>query len=151
MPRQIQLPTDESPMGPEYQRRVQEVDPDLIITNHRITGWAVWREEADERGTFYRRIAACKPGVTEFNIDALCAGLRQRDTYLRGRSHVDQMEQHLKEIEKEEADREQRMVEAFMPHHEELAWTVARSTGDLTRQISLAGVFDKPAAITVVD
>src|SRR5688572_28173588 len=131
-PRQIMLPTDESPMGPEYQRRVQEVDPDLLITNHRLTGWAVWREEADEKGKFYRRIAQCKPGVTTFDINELVAGLRARDTYLRGRSHVEQMEQHLRELDWEAEQREQAAADALMPVYERMAFYAAKASGDLS-------------------
>jgi hypothetical protein len=123
-------------MGPEYQKLIQEVDPDLIITNHRVTGWAVWREESDEKGTFYRRIAQCKPGVTEFDITSLCAGLRARDTYLRGRSHTDQMEEHLRDLDREERAREAAAADALMPVYDRLAHYAAKASGDLSISIS---------------
>jgi hypothetical protein len=143
--RKIHLPADHSVMGPEYQRRIQEVDPDLLLTHHRLTGWAVWREEADERGKFYRLIARRDPLAKKetFDINKLCTDLRQRDTFLRGRSHVDQMIQHLKERDDEERQKEARMAEAFAPHHEKLAWTVARATGDLSVSVSPGSWKDK--------
>jgi len=143
-PRPILTPDDETPMGPEYQRRVQEIDPDLLITRHRVTGWTVWRVESDEKGTFHRRIAYNRNSEA-FDIDKLCAGLRARDTHLRGRSHAEQMEKHLLDVAADDARREQAAEDAIRPVLDRMAYYAAKDSGDLSKFIHVG------APKTVVD
>jgi hypothetical protein len=136
---------DYSVMGPEYQRRVQEIDPDLVLAYHKTTGWAVFREESDERGTFHRRIAFQRTPEAQFDIDDLCNGLRARDTHLRGRSHVDQMEKHLADLAAEEEQKARAAEDAIRPVLDRMAYYAAKDSGDLSKFIHVG------APKTVVD
>lgn len=142
-------------LGPEYQRALRsprpevgwQGDPDLTLAYHHITGWEVLREEAhfNERtrtwGVRHVVIARQKAAAgTRFDINELLRGLVARDTQVRNQSAQKAADDYIKSVEKEEREREQSMYEAIAPVHERLAWTVAKETGNLAPQVSLAGL-----------
>lgn len=136
MPRKLVLPNDQSLIGGEAQRRLSELDPDLLLTHHRVTGWQVFREESDERGTFYRKIAQQTNPTAKLDIDQLVAGLRARDTQLAGRSHVDQMEEHLRDVLADDQRREDAAADALRPVYDRMAYYAAKDSGDLSITIA---------------
>jgi hypothetical protein len=144
---------DVSVMGPEYQALLHTPsptlgwhgDPDLTLAYHGLTGWDVLREEAVEDGrggwtTRHKVIAQCKTGVERFDPNELIRGLVERDTRVLAQSHQKAVDNILKSIDKEEADRSARMVDAVLPVHEKLAWQTAKETGNLAPFIGQAGL-----------
>ena len=142
-------------LGPEYQKALRsprpeigwQGDPDLTLAYHHLTGWEVLREEAhfnDRTRTWNVRhvvIARQKAGAgARFDINGLLRGLVARDTHVRDQSQKSASDAYFKAVEQEEKERADRMYEAIRPVHERLAWTVAKETGDLAPQVSLAGL-----------
>lgn len=145
--------SDVQVLGPEYQKALRsprpeigwQGDPDLTLAYHHLTGWEVLREEAyaGDRGWETRHvvIARQKAGAgTRFDINDLLKGLVARDTQVRDQSQRAASDAYFKAVEQEEKERVDRMYESIRPVHEKLAWTVAKETGDLAPQVSLAGL-----------
>lgn len=103
--------------------------PDLVAAYNRLEDrWELWEDQGD--GT--HRLIARGPCGERLSIPQMLRGLVERDTRLRGQDHDSLVDKMLKNIEKADAEREAKAVDAIMPVQEKLAWTVAKATGDLS-------------------
>jgi hypothetical protein len=140
-------------MGPEVQAALHnpkpeigwQGDPDLTAAYHHLTGWEILREEAAETQfgwvTHHIVIARQKAGSpAQFDINELLQGLVARDTQVREQSHKKAGDRFIDTMVKEEQARDDAAVEALIPVHEKLAWTLAKENGYKYPYISLAGL-----------